>query len=165
MNKIVLRYVLVGLVLFNVVIDSIAFFYDIKTEPVYRAFIRCFGGLTILGIAVCYLVFKKKHVEPVKELFMDASQWKTIDDLYLSFFEAVKAPAWHGKNLDAVRDSIGTGRINGIEVPYCLVLRNYDHLPDHLKEKTDFFIEAISDLAKEGIPVEIRIESSNPPAP
>lgn len=161
MNKIVLRYIIMGLVLFDVVIESIAFSYDIKSEPLYRAFWRCFGSLTILGIVVGYLLFKKKPVEPVKELFMDASQWKTTDDLYLSFFEAVKAPAWHGKNLDAVRESIRAGQINGTEVPYCLVLKNYDHLSESLKEKTDAFIEVISTLAKEGVPVEVRVESSN----
>ena len=93
----------------------------------------------------------------MKELFMDAAQWKSIDDLYLSFFEAVKAPAWHGKNLNAVRDSIGAGQINGIEVPYRLVIKNYGALSGELKAQTDFFIEVISDLAKEGVQVEVHI--------
>ena len=169
MNKIVLKYLLVGLILFNLVIASITFLYDMETAPLHRAFIHSFGGLLILGIIIGgYLILKNKHVEPaqpVKELVMDASSWKTVDDLYLSFFTAVQAPAWHGKNLDAVRDSIGTGRINGIEVPYCLVLRNCNHLPDSLKEETDSFIKVVSQLAQEGIPVDIRLESSNPSVP
>jgi RNAse (barnase) inhibitor barstar len=161
MKKNVLRSIIIGIVLADVAMESVAFFDDIKTEPVYRAFFNCFGSLTVFGVALWFLFFKKAPPETMKELFMDASQWKTADDLYLSFFEAVEAPAWHGKNLDAVRESIGAGRINGIEVPYRLVLRNYDHLPGHLKEKADAFIQVISDLAKEGIPVEIRIESSS----
>jgi RNAse (barnase) inhibitor barstar len=95
----------------------------------------------------------------MKEFFMDAGKWKSLDDLYLSFFEAVKAPAWHGKNLNAIHDSIGGGQVNGVEVPYRLVFKNYDQLSGDLKEKIDFFIEVVSDLAKEGVPVEVRIES------
>jgi RNAse (barnase) inhibitor barstar len=96
----------------------------------------------------------------MKELFMDAAAWKSSDDLYLSFFNAVQAPEWHGKNLNAIRDSIGGGQINKIEVPYRLVFKNYDTLSSDLKQKTDFFIEVVSDMAKEGIPVEVRIESN-----
>jgi RNAse (barnase) inhibitor barstar len=95
------------------------------------------------------------------DLFMDASKWKTLDDLYDSFFEAVKAPAWHGRNLNAVRDSIGVGQINEIEVPYRLVLTHYDRVSGHLKEATEIFIQVVSDLEKKGIPVKIRIENSN----
>jgi RNAse (barnase) inhibitor barstar len=95
----------------------------------------------------------------MKELFMDASKWNSLDDLYDSFFEAVKAPAWHGRNLNAVRDSIRAGQINEIEVPYCLVLKHSDRIPAHLKENAEFFIELVSNLAKEGIPVKIRIEN------
>ncbi len=90
---------------------------------------------------------------------MDASKWKTLDDLYDSFFEAVKAPVWHGRNLNAVRDSVGVGQINGIEVPYCLVLKNYHQLSDQLKEKADNFVELISDLEREGTPVKIRVDT------
>ncbi len=52
----------------------------------------------------------------MKELILDASNWRNHDDMYLSFFEAVKAPKWHGKNFNALRDSIKAGQINEIEV-------------------------------------------------
>ncbi len=92
---------------------------------------------------------------------MDATNWKSLDDLYDSFFVAVHAPAWHGRNLNAVRDSIGGGQINEIEVPYCLVLRHYDRISGHLKEETDIFIEVVSDLEKGRVPVKIRAENSS----
>ena len=89
---------------------------------------------------------------------MDAAQWKSIDDLYLSFFQAVKAPEWHGKNFNALRDSIKAGQINRIEVPYCLVLKHYSMVPDDLRETTRHFIDLILELAHEGVPIGTRIE-------
>jgi len=90
---------------------------------------------------------------------MNASSWESSDDLYRAFFHAVQAPAWHGKNLNAIRDSIASGQINKIEVPYRLVFTNYASLSGELKQVTDFFIEAVSDLKKEGISVDVRIEN------
>jgi RNAse (barnase) inhibitor barstar len=94
----------------------------------------------------------------MRELTMDASEWRTLDELYLSFFRAVGAPDWHGRNLDAVRDSVGAGSINQIEVPYRLVVKNYRVVDPAMRETSDIFIEVIRELAQEGVPVEIRVE-------
>jgi RNAse (barnase) inhibitor barstar len=51
------------------------------------------------------------------ELVLDGSEWKTKDDVYNAFFRAVGAPEWHGRNLDALADSISGGSINQVEVP------------------------------------------------
>src|SRR5437667_10874672 len=96
----------------------------------------------------------------MKELVMDATEWQTTDDLFLSFFRVVEAPSWHGKNFNALRDSIGTGQINNVEVPYRIVFNNYDRVNPQVKDDSDHFIEVIHELASEGVPVEIRSESS-----
>ena len=54
------------------------------------------------------------------ELQLDGSNWKTTDDFYDAFFRAVGAPSWHGRNFNALRDSIITGQINKIELPYTI---------------------------------------------
>jgi hypothetical protein len=64
----------------------------------------------------------------MRELVLDGSGWSKPDDLYEAFFRAVGAPPWHGRNFNALIDSIGTGQINEIEVPYCIVIRNYDRI-------------------------------------
>jgi RNAse (barnase) inhibitor barstar len=97
----------------------------------------------------------------MRELVMDAASWKTKDDLYLSFFRAVGAPAWHGKNLDALRDSVGAGQINRIEVPYRLVLKNYARVRPAVRADAEDFIDVIRTLAAEGVPVEIRTDIAN----
>jgi len=97
----------------------------------------------------------------MRQLLLDASVWKTKDDVYDSFFRAVNAPACHGRNLDALRDSIANGQINEIEVPYRVVVRNGSGIGAPAKEMLGDFVNLIHELAAEGCPVEIRVENTN----
>ena len=49
---------------------------------------------------------------------MDASGWTSRDDFYDALLPALGAPDWHGRNLDALYDSIGSGGINQVEPPF-----------------------------------------------
>jgi len=92
------------------------------------------------------------------ELTLNGAEWKTRDDVYDSFFRAVGAPDWHGRNFNALRDSIATGSINSVEVPYRLVIQNYDKIAPPARQMADDFVDLIRELAAEGCPVEIRSE-------
>jgi RNAse (barnase) inhibitor barstar len=69
----------------------------------------------------------------------------------------VGAPSWHGRNFDALNDSIATGSINEVEVPYALVITNYDMIGPNARKMADDFINLIHELAARGCPVEIRV--------
>jgi RNAse (barnase) inhibitor barstar len=94
----------------------------------------------------------------VRELILNGAEWRTWDDVYDSFFRAVGAPDWHGRNFNALRDSIAHGSINAVEVPYRLVIKNYDRIGPSAKEMVDDFIDLIRDLASKGCAVEARVE-------
>jgi RNAse (barnase) inhibitor barstar len=94
----------------------------------------------------------------MKELVLDGARWKTADDLYDAFFEAVGAPLWHGRNFNSLNDSIAAGRINKVEVPYRLVIRNYESVDAGAKEIVDDFIDLIHEIGERGCPVEIRTD-------
>jgi RNAse (barnase) inhibitor barstar len=96
----------------------------------------------------------------VKELILDGSTWTNSDDVYDAFFLAVGAPSWHGRNFNALNDSIATGTINEAEVPYALVIRNYDMIGCNARKMTDDFIDLIRELKGRGCPVEIRVDGS-----
>jgi RNAse (barnase) inhibitor barstar len=49
---------------------------------------------------------------------LDGGAWTTADDFYTSYFAAVGAPEWHGRNLDALWDSLTAGGINQSNPPY-----------------------------------------------
>jgi RNAse (barnase) inhibitor barstar len=94
----------------------------------------------------------------MRELTLDGALWETCDDLYDSFFRAVGAPDWHGRNFNALRDSIEGGDINEVEVPYRLIIKNYDKIAAEAKKMADDFIDLIRELAARGCPVEVRTE-------
>jgi RNAse (barnase) inhibitor barstar len=70
----------------------------------------------------------------VRELVLDGRGWTTDDDVYNAFFKAVGAPVWHGRNYNALNDSIAGGDINQVEVPYRIVISNFDRNRRRSKE-------------------------------
>ena len=95
----------------------------------------------------------------MQEFFLDAAGWQTKDDFYDSFFRAVGAPAWHGRNFNALNDSIATGSINRVELPYRLVIQNYGRIGTGVNPIVNAFIDLIREIAAKGHPVEIRLEN------
>ncbi len=63
---------------------------------------------------------------------LDAGNWSNFDDLYDAVLQALQAQHWHGKNLNAIYDTIGepgfiadpNGRINRLEPPYRIEVQN-----------------------------------------
>ena len=84
----------------------------------------------------------------------------TRDDVYNALFRAVGAPVWHGRNFDALNDSIAGGSINEVEVPYRLVFKNYDLIGGEAKKMTDDLIDLIHEIASRGCPVEVRVDKT-----
>ncbi len=94
----------------------------------------------------------------MRQIVIDGKNWAAPDDFYDSLFQAVGAPAWHGRNFNAVRDSIYTGGINKIEIPYLIKILNYGSIGARVRKITDDFIALIKEMQKSGCPVEIEVE-------
>src|SRR5579863_1626172 len=94
----------------------------------------------------------------MREVILDADGWKTKDDAFDAFFKAVGSPEWHGRNFNALRDSIRGGRINEIEVPYRIVVQNYHPANDQIREFVNDFSDLIHEIMARGCPVDIRVE-------
>jgi RNAse (barnase) inhibitor barstar len=95
----------------------------------------------------------------MRELVMHAGPWRTADDFYDSFFSAVGAPSWHGRNFNALRDSIGGGQINEVELPYRIIIRGLACASTNAREIAMSFEDLVRGLAREGCRVEIELES------
>ena len=96
----------------------------------------------------------------MRQLILDGANWDRCDDVYDAFFKAVGAPSWHGRNLDALNDSIANGQINQIEVPYRLIIRNFDLIGPAAKNMANDFVNLVRELNSRGTPVEIRVQNS-----
>jgi RNAse (barnase) inhibitor barstar len=95
----------------------------------------------------------------MREIVMDGKGWIAPGDIYESFFQAVGAPGWHGRNFNALRDSIAVGHINKIEVPYLIKIKNYAAIGAEARSMASDFVEFIKQLRESGCPVDIQAES------
>jgi RNAse (barnase) inhibitor barstar len=69
----------------------------------------------------------------VKVISLDASEWRSPDDFYSALLPQLGAPAWHGRNLDALDDSLGVGGINNLEPPFRVEVGGADELPEPMR--------------------------------
>ena len=58
------------------------------------------------------------------EIVIDWEMLKDEESFYNSLLPQLSAPEWHGRNLDALADSIITGTINDVEPPYTITSLN-----------------------------------------
>ena len=80
----------------------------------------------------------------MKLIQLDASAWITPMDSLLALLQQLGAPDWHGRNLNALYDSL-LGGINKVEPPFrVLIAGTADLKPDleiFLNEMTEIFAD------------------------
>jgi RNAse (barnase) inhibitor barstar len=107
------------------------------------------------------LRFKKRmdQLGQVREIELKVKYWMKPIDFYNALFEALGAPAWHGRNFDALRDSIITGGINQIEPPYRIILNRKWTVRRQTRQLIKSFIGLIREFESRGHPVEIVVRN------
>jgi RNAse (barnase) inhibitor barstar len=100
------------------------------------------------------------QIENVPVIRLNAAAWKSQSDLYDAFFEAVGAPDWHGRNFNALNDSVGSGGINRMEVPYRIVIGNAKGMSNDAEVLFKELDELIRHLQLNGCPVDLEVEQS-----
>ena len=69
----------------------------------------------------------------MKTITLEAHAWTSPDDFYDALLPQLGAPEWHGRNLDALDDSIFSGDINAVEPPFRVQVTQTDCLTDEMK--------------------------------
>lgn len=89
--------------------------------------LRTSTGHTPLRIRADYagVIFAKRNMEVI----IDWSTIATSEESYNVFLLQVDAPSWHGRNLDALNDSLVSGDINGINPLYKIISLNISSAP------------------------------------
>jgi RNAse (barnase) inhibitor barstar len=126
-----------------------------------RSHMLTLGFLPAIATWDATIAFRKpitSHSD-VPRLTLDARKWHSSEDVYDALFSALGSPAWHGKNFNALHDSIVTGGINRVEVPYVLNIQGVRSA----KSEAHLFIKDLFDLIskfeEQGCPVAIQIEN------
>lgn len=75
---------------------------------------------------------------------LDASRWTTAKDFYNAVLLAIGAPEWHGRNINAVVDSMIWGGINALEPPYTIRISGTASLAKNVGNEIEFAKDALS---------------------
>jgi hypothetical protein len=76
---------------------------------------------------------------------IDASGWETALDFYEAILAAIGAPRWHGRNVNALIDSMIYGGISELEPPFTVRITNAEKLPAEAREELVFVILAMAE--------------------
>ena len=71
----------------------------------------------------------RDSMAPMKTIRLDASGWRCTEDMWGALLPALRAPDWHGHNLNALWDSLVGGDINATEPPFRVVVAGAAGMP------------------------------------
>jgi RNAse (barnase) inhibitor barstar len=93
----------------------------------------------------------------MKTIRLDASSWATPADFYEALLPQLGAPNWHGRNLDALNDTLRGGDINEVNPPLAFVIDGVDSTRGEVRGTVDKFADLIRDLSTDGVPVSLEL--------
>jgi RNAse (barnase) inhibitor barstar len=71
----------------------------------------------------------KHGAEAMRIIDLNASGWRTAGDFYDALLPKLGAPEWHGRNANALNDSVIWGGINSVNPPLVIRVRGLEHVP------------------------------------
>ena len=81
------------------------------------------------------------------EIVIDWSTFSSQKAFYAYFLATIEAPDWHGKNLDALQDSMVNGGINGVAPPYIITNLNVSLTPQPMQTFMRSVLSVFADSA------------------
>jgi hypothetical protein len=125
------------------------------------------GALALSAIGGAFKpLFRTRRIRPKKtdvrmwaeglagtRIELDGSRWASKGDFYDALLPALGAPAWHGRNLDALNESIRSARINEVRMPYTIRIRGFATMQPDAKDMVNRFAKLIADRRAEGMAV------------
>ena len=93
----------------------------------------------------------------MREIVIDAGDWVSGDDFMDGILKGLDAPAWHGRNWNALHDLIVVGDVNGVEPPYRLSLVGDRPPPAELRQWIRDFVDMVADARGRGRDIEISV--------
>jgi hypothetical protein len=91
------------------------------------------------------------------EIALDGRDWRTELDFIEAVITGVDGPFWHGRNYNALYDSLVVGSINGVDGPYDFVIQPPAKATPEVKEAIAYFIQRVADWRAEGVTISARI--------
>jgi RNAse (barnase) inhibitor barstar len=80
---------------------------------------------------------------------LNANNWRTWQDLYNALLAALGAPEGHGRNLNALIDSMVWGGMNAVEAPYTIRISGTEKLSKDMLAEIDEVKQALAGACAE----------------
>jgi hypothetical protein len=118
---------------------------------------------TTAMVVLAYL--ERLRAEPHK-IELDASEWRSEDDLWGALLTALGAPDWHGHNYDALWETVteaahfglGEGEtINSVQPPFSVTVTNAGSMPSAVRGRLEGIAKLLQD-AKLEYDMEVSLE-------
>ena len=94
----------------------------------------------------------------MREITVDVSACSSTQDFYALLLVGLGAPAWHGKNLDALWDTISSDDINDVRAPFTVRFINVQNAQSELKSLVEKIGEIFVEARMDGVDVACLIE-------
>ncbi len=91
------------------------------------------------------------------DIHLDGRHWRTKADLIEAVIAGMRGPSWHGRNYDALHDSMVTGSINALEPPYHFVITPPASPTAEINEAIAYFMDCIAEWRAEGADLSVRV--------
>jgi RNAse (barnase) inhibitor barstar len=98
----------------------------------------------------------------LREVVIDVSACSSTQDFYSLPLAGLGAPAWHGKNLDALWDTISSDDINDVRAAFTVHFINVQNAQLELKSLVEKIGEIIDEARAESVDVGCLIEWLHP---
>lgn len=79
----------------------------------------------------------------MKVVKLNAFRWASAQDFYAALLSGLGAPDWHGRNVNALVDSMIYGDINALEQPFRVIVRGLDGANRKAREELRYAIDAL----------------------
>ena len=81
----------------------------------------------------------------VKLIRLDAQMWREPLEFYNALLQSLGAPEWHGRNVNALIDSMIYGGINKVEPPYRIAIAGTHAVPGIVSEEIKLVKKCLED--------------------
>jgi RNAse (barnase) inhibitor barstar len=86
-------------------------------------------------------------------LELDATRWTNADDVWTAVLDALGAPDWHGRNLDALADSLTGVDLNVVNPPFTLRVSGFGLAGRAAQTEAQRLATLFDSLSQDGVPV------------
>jgi len=85
----------------------------------------------------------------MRDIELDATNWTTVQDFYSALLSSIGAPEWHGRNINALVDSMIWGGINKVDPPYTVRIRGTAQLSRDVRNHVELAKTALGKARSE----------------